>query len=77
MAFNKIFSPTVGLNFWELLVSETAVKAGLLMKKAFARPVARGCKVEVKVLTRRMETANKGRDEEVPSQWCYAHRPQD
>ena len=46
------------------------------MKKAFARPVARGCKVEVKVLTRRMETANKGRDEEVPSQWCYAHRPQ-
>ena len=25
------------------------------MKKAFARPVARGCKVEVKVLTRRME----------------------
>ena len=52
------------------------LKAGLLMKKAFARPVARGCKVEVKVLTRRMETANKGRDEEVPSQWCYAHRPQ-
>ena len=51
MAFNKIFSPTVGLNFWELLVSETAVKAGLLMKKAFARPVARGCKV--------METAKR------------------
>ena len=30
------------------------------MKKAFARPVARGCKVEVKVLTRRMETAKGG-----------------
>ena len=58
----------MGLNFWGIASFRTAVKAGLLMKKAFARPVARGCKVEVKVLTRRMETANKGRDEEVPSQ---------
>ena len=36
--FNKLFNPllAVGLNFWAMLVSETAVKAGLLMKKAFA-----------------------------------------
>ena len=57
----SIFNPTVGLKFWAILVSENADFPSLSRLHCPDEEDGEG----------------KGRGEEVPSQWCYAHRPQD